>query len=67
MANGVSREELPNGDVRLFDSACTFTFRRIRAGVLLVTISGNDTGQFGTRTLDRSAWKSCGIVLSNCS
>ncbi len=52
MPEGVVREEMPNGDVRLFDSACTFTFRRLRDGALLVTITGHDSGQFGTKTLD---------------
>jgi len=52
MGDGVSREELSNGDIRLFDSACSFTFRRIGPGALLVTIAGHDSGQFGTRTLD---------------
>ncbi len=32
MYEGVIREEMPNGDVRLFDSVCTFTFRRLGAG-----------------------------------
>ncbi len=30
----------------------SFVFRRLRPGVLLVTITGNDTGQFGTASLD---------------
>lgn len=29
-----------------------FHFQRLAKGVLLVTITGNDTGQFGTRPLD---------------
>ena len=52
----VTREERPDGEVRLYDAACTFSFRRLSpspvGGALLVTITGNDTGQFGTRTLD---------------
>ena len=52
MENAVVREETSDGGVRLFDPVCTFTFRRLRPGSLLVTIVGNDTGQFGTRTLD---------------
>jgi hypothetical protein len=31
---------------------CAFLYRRVRSGVLLVTISGYDAGQFGTATLD---------------
>ena len=50
--NAVVREERPDGEVRLYDAACTFSFRRPQAGALLVTITGNDTGQFGTRSLD---------------
>jgi len=52
MTDGVVRDETASGEVRLFDSACTFTFRRLRPGALLVTIAGHDTGQFGTKTLD---------------
>jgi hypothetical protein len=52
MESDVVREDRPDGEVRLYDAACTFSFRRLQAGALLVTITGNDTGQFGTRTLD---------------
>ncbi len=47
----IMREELADG-VRLYDDKCSFTFRRLRAATILVVIAGNDTGQFGTRTLD---------------
>lgn len=50
--NAVVREELPDGDVRLADPACTFLFHRLRPAALLVTITGHDRGQFGTRSLD---------------
>ena len=43
---------LDDGAVRLVAGDCTFEFRRPRAGVLAVTISGHDDGQFGTSTLD---------------
>jgi hypothetical protein len=48
----IKRELLPGGDVRLSCGDCTFFYRRPRAGILHVTISGYDTGQFGTSTLD---------------
>jgi hypothetical protein len=49
---GVVRETLPDGQVRLSDQDCTFVFRRLKPGALLVTITGQDAGQFGTSTLD---------------
>jgi hypothetical protein len=48
----IKREVLAEGVVRLTSGDCTFTYRRPRPGVLLVTIAGADTGQFGTATLD---------------
>ncbi len=42
---------MPNGDIRIYDHKCSFTFRRLRAG-MLVTITGDDSGQFGPCTLD---------------
>lgn len=49
---GITREATTDGRVRLTAAACTFVFERLRPGALLVTIAGNDTGQFGTTTLD---------------
>ena len=50
----VKRESLPDGSggLRLSAGDCSFVFERPRAGVLLVTITGHDKGQFGTETLD---------------
>jgi hypothetical protein len=48
----VVREMQPDGRVKLSAGDCSFVFARVRPGVLLVTISGYDTGQFGTSTLD---------------
>jgi hypothetical protein len=48
----IKRDILPGGDIRLSSRDCTFVYRRPRAGALLVTISGYDSGQFGTTTLD---------------
>lgn len=50
--NAVKRELLPDGLVRLSAGNCTFVYRRLRAGALLVTISGDDRGDFGQTTLD---------------
>jgi hypothetical protein len=52
MTATAQREELPGGEIRLADPVCTFLFRRLRPGALLVTITGHDRGQFGTRSLD---------------
>jgi hypothetical protein len=41
-----------DGSVSLTAGRCRFVYRRCRAGVLDVTISGVDDGQFGTSTLD---------------
>jgi hypothetical protein len=48
----IKREILPGGDIRLSSGDCAFLYQRPRAGVLLITISGHDAGQFGTSTLD---------------
>jgi hypothetical protein len=42
----------PDGLVELSSQAGSFTFRRLRAGALLVTIAGQDNGQFGQAALD---------------
>ena len=52
MSNAVVREILPDGSVVLRTPGCTFTYRRPKPGVLVVTITGDDDGQFGTATLD---------------
>lgn len=51
----VKRETLADGSLRLSADDCTFLYSRPRPGVLLVTISGDDAGQFGTATLDEIA------------
>lgn len=38
--------------MRLTAGACVFDLRRLSPGVLLVTIAGDDRGQFGTAVLD---------------
>ena len=48
----IKREILPGGDIRLSSGNCTFLYPRPRPGVLRVTISGHDSGQFGASTLD---------------
>jgi hypothetical protein len=52
MTPNTLREVLPDGSVRMSygESACVFA--RPTAGVLLVTITGYDKGQFGTAPLD---------------
>lgn len=48
----IKREILPGGNIRWSSGSCVFLYRRPRAGVLHVAISGFDNGQFGTATLD---------------
>ncbi len=45
------REVLRDGVVRLSGGGCTFEYRRPRAGVVVVTISGVDDGALGTATM----------------
>ena len=52
MQENVSRTTLPDGRVKLEAGDCSFVYARPKPGVLLVTIAGYDTGQFGTTSLD---------------
>lgn len=51
-ANKVAKETLPDGSIKISSDGCAFVYTRLRLGTLLVTFTGNDTGQFGTATLD---------------
>jgi len=46
-----TRTPLPDG-IRLATQEGSFTFKRLRPGVLFVTVVGHDTGAFGTAALD---------------
>lgn len=46
------REQQQDGSILLTAARCSFAFKRLAPGRLLVTISGFDQGQFGTATLD---------------
>jgi hypothetical protein len=48
----IERVLLEGGAVRLSAAGCSFFYERQQPGILLVTISGHDNGQFGTSTLD---------------
>ena len=48
----ITQQTLPDKRLQLSVPGCSFTYARVRPGVLLVTIAGNDKGEFGTRTLD---------------
>jgi hypothetical protein len=50
--DGVTRTVAATGELQLTAGSCTFAYQRLRPGALLVTITGHDTGQFGTSTLD---------------
>jgi hypothetical protein len=49
------REQLPDGSVCLKTAACSFHYRRLRPGVVHVTIVGDDKGEFGMAPLDELA------------
>ena len=49
---GIERAPLPDGRLRLSAGRCSFTYERIRPGVMAVVIEGSDKGQFGTAALD---------------
>jgi|SRR6185312_2711129 len=46
------KETLPDGRMQFSSDNCRFVFQRLRPGALLVTVSGLDSGQFGTAALD---------------
>jgi hypothetical protein len=46
------KREIHADGVKLSAGNCTFAFRRLRPGALHVVITGLDSGQFGTTTLD---------------
>jgi hypothetical protein len=54
-ANIVRRDVIENGSVRLTADRCSFLFENLRPGVLLITIEGDDVGQFGHAPLDEIA------------
>ena len=46
------RETLKDGSVRLRSPKCSFTYFRLRPGVILMRIEGDDSGEFGTAPMD---------------
>ena len=46
------RETLPDGATILRSERCSHTFTRLRPGVLLLRIVGNDRGEFGDAPMD---------------
>jgi hypothetical protein len=52
MTTSLQRETLPDGRLRLAAGNGSFTYERVRPGVLLVSVAGSDMGQFGTASLD---------------
>lgn len=49
---GITREVASDGTVWLKSNRCSYSFRLLRPGVLLVTLAGIDDGQFGSMALD---------------
>ena len=45
------REIQKDGTVKLYSAGCAFLYRRLRPGVLLVTITGDDRGELGMAPL----------------
>jgi len=54
-ATAITRTLEPDGSVVIADSRARFAYRRVAPGVLDIAISGTDSGQFGTATLDEVA------------
>lgn len=52
MPSDITREQLSGGALQLAAGGASFTFERLRQGVMLITVAGVDSGQFGTATLD---------------
>jgi hypothetical protein len=55
MTPNFQREMLPDGSVRMTSGAASFRFERPSAGVLVITITGYDKGQFGVAPLEEIA------------
>jgi hypothetical protein len=51
----IQRKSSADGTVRLSARKCEFAFQHLKPGVLLVTIVGDDVGQFGSTTVDEVA------------
>jgi hypothetical protein len=51
----VTREIKAGGVVELSAEGCVFRYERLKPGVVLITIDGNDRGQFGPATVDEVA------------
>ena len=51
----ISREIEEDGSIVVSDARCKFVFRRLRPGAIEIAITGTDTGQFGTATIDEVA------------
>lgn len=49
---GIERTTLADGRLQLAAGRCSFTYERVRPGVLRVVVEGSDKGQFGTAALD---------------
>lgn len=50
--NTFTRTVLQDGSIKLAAQDGSFTFSRTRPGVLFVTVTGHDRGEFGSATLD---------------
>lgn len=48
----IQRKVLADGRVQMTAGNAEFMFERLKPGVMLVTVTGIDKGQFGTATLD---------------
>jgi hypothetical protein len=48
----IQRKVLADGRVQMTEGKAEFVFERLKPGVMLVTVTGIDKGQFGTATLD---------------
>ena len=53
--SSVTRDVLSDGSVWLRAGPCSFHYERLKPGIVLMTIQGNDVGQFGPATVDEVA------------
>ena len=51
-SQSIQRETLDGNTIRLSADRCSFTYRRLKPGIVLMTIAGNDHGQFGAAAID---------------
>lgn len=57
MSEAIQKERLEDGSTRISSPKCSFQFRVLGAGALLVTIRGRDRGQFGPAVFEEIRYR----------